>query len=217
MNQHPSALALDLIALGNEASPEIVAHLRGCTQCEAHVAASRPLSGPVPSWATQARPGLRWPWVGGGLLAAAILALTVISSRTRELPNPVFTRAKGQPSVAVYVEHRGEVRLWDGRSPVAAGDRLQLKVAGAGFKHLAVGVEEGDGWSTAFTGPVSATGETTLPQSFRVEADTTRLRLGLLLCDEECPADGLTSAARDTPRDAHRWWTAFDLSRKDAP
>jgi hypothetical protein len=127
------------------------------------------------------------------------------------------TRAKGSPSFAVHVEHRGEVRLWDGRSTVSAGDRLQLKVASAGYRHLVLGVQERGAWSTAFEGPVSPSGETVLPRSFRLEPDSTTLQLGLLFCDRPCSGSELQVAAAQARRDPKRWWSSFVITRKDAP
>ncbi len=212
ISTHPSRFALDLVALG-QPSVEVASHIAACEQCQAHVTEAMPATGAVPSWAHQSR-RFTWAWPLFATLCAAGLAMVVnfeMTDKTTEI-----TRAKGHPSIAVYIEHQGQVRLWDGRSTVSAGDRLQLKVAAAGFNHLAVGVaDEGSDWKTAFKGPVSSTGETILPRSFQVDPDTTTLHLGLLLCDSACADEGIADATQSTPRDTHRWWTSFVLTRKD--
>jgi len=214
---HPSSLALDLLALG-QGGPDVAAHVASCDSCRDQVRASAPLpSGPVPAW-VQRPPPRRLGWVLPVLVAAAAGLVGVVTYPPRHRVAPAAsTRPKGFPAFAVYVEHGGRVRLWDGRSTVSAGDQLQLKVSAAGFDRLVVGALDQGTWSPLFEGPVSTAGETTLPLSFRVDADGETVQLGLLWCDHPCPVSDLPAAAKVAPRDAHRWWTFVALRREETP
>ena len=90
-------------------------------------------------------------------------------------------------------------------------------MAPAGFRYLLVGTPGPDGWTVLHQGPVSPRGESALPRSFRVDQADAQLALGLLLCDAPCEASELEAAAREAPRDAHRWWTRLQLERGDEP
>jgi hypothetical protein len=139
----------------------------------------------------------------------------VLVVTARHTERTEMTTAKGFPSFAVWVDRGGRVQLWDGRAPFMAGDRIQLRVAAAGFRHLVVGLEEGGTWSVLYDGPVAPRGESDLPVSFRVDEQPGPMRLGLLLCAEGCGRPDLPRAAAQSPRDAERWWTDFNLRRTE--
>ena len=209
---HPSSYALDLLALGHADRPTRE-HLASCATCRAQVDASKPIDGPVPGWVPRTgRRAFTWtrPLFAMAVLSAAVVL--VVTARHSERQTETTT-AKGFPSFAVWVDRGGRVQLWDGRAPFVPGDRLQLRVAAAGFRHLVVGLEEGGTWSTLFDGPVSPKGESDLPVSFRVDERTGPMRLGLLLCARRCEHPDLSSSAAQAPRDAERWWTDFELRR----
>jgi hypothetical protein len=144
------------------------------------------------------------------------VALAVIVTGALRSDTPQ-TRSKGLPSVALYVEHRGDVRVWNGHSPIAAGDRLQLKIRSSGYKHALVGSEEDAGLKVIHSEVLSPSGETTLSRSFLVDAASDRVVIHLLLCDTTCSEGALKSAAKQSLRDEHQWWTRLVLVRKDAP
>jgi hypothetical protein len=211
MNEaHPSMLALDLAALGGS-DPVVERHVASCQECRARVQASAPSPEPVPVWVTAApRPA---PWSLRWLVPALVAAVAAVVVVTRSEP-PSSTRAKGQPSFALYVERGGVVRLWDGQQPVFAGDRLQLKVAASGFDSLQVGVAASDGgWRVVYQGAVDPAAETVLPESWVVDEADPSLRLGFLLCDGGCPEGEVARAATAAPRDARRWWSEFTMTR----
>jgi len=211
---HPSSLDLDFVALGSGRA-EVVAHVDSCERCQTHVAQSTPTLEVAPAWAQVApRPrfGLSW---GLGLAFATAMALLVVF--VRPMPNEPSTRAKGQPSFAVWVVRPEATTLWDGRSPLRSGDRLQLRLASAGFTQLVVGVEQGGHWEQLFEGPVNAEGETQLPQSWLVDDHDAVMRLGVLLCDGPCGEVPLLQVAREKPRAAARWWSEFSFKVGSAP
>lgn len=214
---HPSAFALDVAALGTP-GPELAEHLAACARCRAHLASSAPSEAAVPAWVHETRKPW-WsrlaPWPVLGAVAASVFVALVFRAPAPSDDSPDVTRAKGLPSFAIYVEHQGAVRLWDGHAPLSAGDRLQLKVAPAEFGRLVVGVETTEGWALLFEGAVKAHGETVLPESWLVDAKDRQQRLGLLLCAGACGAQDLSGAARAKVRDASRWWTEFRLEHME--
>lgn len=211
---HPSMLTLDLAALGR-LDPAVQRHLQGCMRCRSMVDASSPTGEPVPEWVHDARPARRpssFRWLAPVLLAA----MAVVGLMVPQFQGPVHeeTRAKGQPSFALYLERAGTVQLWDGQQPIVTGDRLQLKVAAAGFDALQVGVAGADGaWRVLYEGAVSPSAETMVPESWLVDDEDLTLTLGFLLCEGGCPANEVAFAAKRTPRDAHQWWSEFTLIR----
>ncbi len=214
--QHPSSIALDLLALGHE-DTTVRAHAAQCERCRAHLAEAAPGQGPVPAWVSTAAPTKRPRWrlaaIGGFATAAVALVVTQQHLMT-DPPGRFETRAKGQPSFALYLERAGTLTLWDGKAPVATGDRLQLKVAAAGFDYLQVGVSTADGgWHSVFHGAVKPESETIVPESWVVDDADPVLHLGFLLCDGRCDATALPAAAQQAPRDSHQWWSEFTLRR----
>ncbi len=209
---HPSVLALDLAALkGPDAT--LQRHLETCASCRAHVTAASPSTEPVPTWA-QTAAGSRWrlrlPWLSA---AAAVVASLVFFVTLRQ-PEET-TRSKGHPSFALYIERGHKVHLWDGRSPVHTDDRLQLKVAAAGFSYLVVGLDTPQGWRSVYEGEVDPNAATPLPNSWRVDEKDPVVHLGFLLCHGACKPAELEAAAVERPRTSQRWWSDFSLQRSD--
>jgi hypothetical protein len=202
-------MSLDLLALGHGSEAD-TAHVAGCEVCRQHVARSQPTREPLPAWAHPRPWWSRWAPGGVGLVLAAAVALVLLRA-PGEPPLEPQTRAKGQPSFALYVEDGGRVHLWNGVEALPPGARLQAKVNGAGFTRVLVGVETTAGWSTLYEGALAAHGETTLPSSWRVDDHDPALKLGFLLCDGPCAAGELAAEARAATRDGHRWWAPFSM------
>lgn len=215
MNSHPSFYELDVFSLTGD--PRTAAHVSRCEVCSKYLASHHPVS-TLPSWAKNvtSQP-LRSPWQPRWVAVAALatLGLTVMSRTTLFVTQPE-TRVKAVPSFALYVEHENAVRLWERGSPVETGDRLQLKVAGSGFRHLVVGsrANTAEGWQLLHEGPVAPVGGSTLPQSFLVDATDEVMTLGLLFCDATCTLEDLRAAASRHLRDEHRWFSEVVLKRK---
>ncbi|RLB52938.1 MAG: hypothetical protein DRJ42_13440 [Deltaproteobacteria bacterium] len=112
---------------------------------------------------------MRWGIGATGL--AALVAITFLILR----PGPVtdsteYTTVRGAPAVGLYVKRGTRVMLWDGQRPVAAGDRLRLKVVAEGFTHVSV-LTEGDAgdYSILYEASVEPSGENVLPPAWEVD------------------------------------------------
>ena len=127
-----SDLALDRL-LRDEPSPAAGAaraHLAACEKCrarmaelEAERAAFRAAPPPLRRPAPRRRLGRALGAAAAGLAAAAAFALLL---RPEE-----GTRAKGGPSIGVWVEHDGRLRRAQSGERVAPGDFVQLTYSGA--------------------------------------------------------------------------------------
>jgi hypothetical protein len=210
MTSHPSGLALDRVALGIGDHAD-VSHVADCAQCQAHVARSRPVDEPLPSWAVAPR---WWRRAVPGLLALATVfgALVWVAGPTATSSAEPSVRVKGLPSLALYVAGPGAPRLWNGSDPVSVGSRLQARINGAGFTSLVVGLERAGGWSVLYEGALVPDGETMLPTSWLVDEADASLHLGFLLCASRCGAVDLPRPGLAGPRDEARWWSDFTLS-----
>jgi hypothetical protein len=179
VNAHPSQYTLDRAALGASVAPPDAAHLSACARCAA-VVASRRAAPPRPAWLDDVRlppaaPRPRLPWLRWVALlpvaTAAVAALVLLPGDRRPVDGPEGIRAKGTPSVAVYLKRADAVVAWDGRAPLRTGDRIRLGVRGAGYGYVSVAsippapAQPG----VLYSGALSPEGETLLPIGFRVD------------------------------------------------
>jgi len=143
---HPSFLALDRAHLG-AATHDVVAHLEQCGACREYLEtlATTELA-PSSALRQQALDRKKSPIPRSGWLAAAALAATFCGLILFIGPDqPPATRAdeayvgeKGFRSVWIYVRHGTETQLWDGKRPVAAGDRVRLKIDAGSYHRVEV-------------------------------------------------------------------------------
>lgn len=140
--EHPSFFVQDQWASGVDVAPEARRHLEACAQCRARAEGLRGVE-VTPDWARRikARPvrapalARTWVWAAGAGALATAAVLLLLSAPP---PDPPTTTIRGAPAVAVYVSRRSHVSLWDGREPLAPGDRLRVEIAGEGFTHATV-------------------------------------------------------------------------------
>jgi hypothetical protein len=141
VSDHPSFLLLDRASLGIF-MPEVTAHLAGCAQCQTYLKSLAETT--VPQRARPPRldarsPRLRtWVATGAGALAAAAAIAIVARPTAPSSEMDLYVASKGAEAAWLYVKHGNETRLWDGKSAVAPGDRLRLKVEPGRFGHLQV-------------------------------------------------------------------------------
>jgi hypothetical protein len=141
LSDHPSFLLLDRASLGI-LMPEVTAHLTVCAQCQAYLKSLAET--PVPPRAQpprlEARVPRSWSWVTAGAGAVAVAAAIAIMARPAPPTSEtdLYIASKGAEAAWLYVKHGSETRLWDGKSAVAPGDRLRLKVEPGRFGHLQV-------------------------------------------------------------------------------
>ncbi len=174
MSDHPSYLALDRLALGADASADEAcrAHVLGCGLCRRHVEALAARPALPERLRAVPRPKR---WLGGFSLALGALAsLAVFWVVARDADD---IRTKGSATVAVFVKRGEEVFMWDNRSPLRTGDRVQLSIEPASMRF--VYVRDGEG-RPMYDGPLE-NGVTTLPLSWRVEGAGEAERLVVVL------------------------------------
>jgi hypothetical protein len=185
---HPSYLALDRFSLGGVAS-DVAPHLEICAECRAYVASlteSAPASGIVAvkvGIERQRRSGLLVWWTASSVLAAAACLLLVFG---RFSPPPIATvedpassegvanyvGAKGLLSVWIYVKRGPITQLWDGKTPVLAGDRLRIKVDPAGYDRVEVySLQEPEAPALLYAGAVSPGHDRALPEAWEIDGE----------------------------------------------
>jgi hypothetical protein len=126
----PSLLEADRWAVTGD---ERLATLRGDPAWDAHLAATAPLH-EVPAWvlALDARPRRRRWWAAlAGALATAAVLLALIAVRP---PGP-YVGDKGVTAAVIHVAGAPSggapsgVTVWDGQTPLLAGDRFRVELA----------------------------------------------------------------------------------------
>lgn len=217
MTVHPSKLRLDALSLGAD-DPSAAAHLGECEQCAAHVARVQQTL-PIPAWvrelgASRRRGSGKWSWlyrwvIGGVVAASAAGVLVRMNSGNADRIDP---RAKGTPSVAVYIKRHGAISLWDGQAPLQPGDAVQLKVAPYGYSRVTVSALQDGTLTELYQGP--AAGDGLLPRSWTVDdAPGTEV---LLIAFSRSPLSkaGQEAALAKLPRTEEVWATRLQLAKK---
>ncbi len=209
---HPSRLALDRHALG-ETSAGLDAHLAGCSECRAHIEATRqPL--PVPRWVADAS-ATRSCWRGWRRAAVAVAAAVSAAGLVFFLPHPPpSTTAKGQPTVTVWLKRGDAVSAWDGKSPVRGGDAIRLEAMPAGYAYLTVVFAAGGGLTTLFAAKVDPSGKPTLTPAWSLDGEGRQEHLAVLFT--RAPVDDASLDELLSRRDAQAW-SIHEILPKESP
>jgi hypothetical protein len=90
------------------------------------------------------------------------------------VPSPQEIREKGAgPAIALYLKRNHEVRAWDGRESVEAGDSLRLEIAPAGYDYVVVATPGAEASAPSgaplYAGAIDPAHPTLLPVSWRVD------------------------------------------------
>jgi hypothetical protein len=97
---------------------------------------------------------------------------------------PAYLGVKGFRSVWIYVKRGTETELWDGKRPVAPGDRVRLKVDLGAYRHVAVYSLDDAGHATRlFAGGRSQGQNFTLPDAWEVDDSAQPERLFVIFSD----------------------------------
>lgn len=149
----PTTFALDVyFAAGTESDPELAQHVAGCARCSAYLRqlaalaeAALPLQ---PSAARPARRSRSWLTAGAFVSACAAVALWLNTGDS-------YVGNKGLPAVQALIRSAGQASVWDGKTPLRAGDAIALRTDCDRFTHVTVAVAEGRaqrGWKRVFEG-----------------------------------------------------------------
>lgn len=187
---HPSYLELDTMFLAmhrqGSGAPPWAAHCRDCVHCQRYLQdLQHRAAAPLPPWLGarhERRAGwwarLRARWSRPLLLipfsaAAAGLAVALVL-KGEPLPPalpPAAVRAKGGPSISVYIKRGDRVTQWDGQLRLRAQDRIRLQVSGAGYSQVTVALPPPGGgqlYQVLYAGALPPTAPTALPVSWEV-------------------------------------------------
>jgi hypothetical protein len=226
---HPSFFALDRLRLGDD-DHALRGHVAGCSRCRAYVdadadavAGPRPLS--APAWlsgvtlrpiprphVTRARRLPAWLFLPSLAAVAAAAALWLVVRPTLRLGDSPAAdpfagiRAKGPPSVVVFVKRDGRVLPWDGSFSLRAGDALRLQVAASAYSRVSVASVAADAGApeVLYDGALDGERPTLLPVSFRVDQRGQREVLSLVLSRRTiAPADHRQGG---TPAEEQQSW-----------
>ncbi len=213
---HPSYLQLDRIALGAVAR-DWELHVKTCARCARYLQRQQqPIS--VPAWVHKIpndEPALprRQRLFLFAMAAAAALVVAVVTPRVLA---PSATSEKGTPAIAVYVKRGDAVSLWDGRTPLASNDRLQLEVKPEGLRHLAVALRPVSGpWQLLYRSEVAGN-ETRVPESWRLDEEPGPETLGIALSSEPISDSQLMPILERQVRERGIWTTLLVLPKTTA-
>jgi len=217
---HVSTFALDVYyANGKTGDPSLASHLETCAHCRGYLASleASELAAP-PAWApppVKKGPRLRriLAFSAGAMALAAGVAVIVHSMNSDE---GGYVASKGAPAAQALVRSEGRSRIWDGRSPVRAGDAIALRAGCEGFTHVAVIAPSGDGWSRLFDGgcpPASAP----LPFTLVVDDAPGEERVGVVFSAARLDDDMLRDAVRRRDRTNKAWVVEFVFPKVITP
>lgn len=218
-------------------------HLRSCLTCQDYLfSLQKRAAAPVPAWVsglTTQRPSL-WQrflqalqpqlLVPVAATAAAGLALILAphggtDSSPAQRPGPSAPadqelRAKGGPSVVVFIKRGDKVTQWDGRMRLRAQDRIRLQVAGAGYSQVTVALQQPGGAQVLYSGelPATAAAPTALPVSWEVSGPGQAEVLAVILSPqrlaEASPSRPLDLATLRRQREL--WVTELVMEKEEA-
>lgn len=152
-NSEPTTFALDVYYAGG-GDPELAPHVRACARCSAYLAQLGALEQPPlplpPLAAKKARPRLL---VAAGAFASACAALLLWLNAGDD-----YVGSKGLPGVQALIRSGAQASVWDGKTPLRAGDAVALRTDCDHFSHVTVAVAEGGArtrWKRVFEGSCS--------------------------------------------------------------
>ena len=212
--RHPSAFALDLYFVdGTDAA--VAEHVASCAACSAYLDGLRALDAdgarlavPAARKVTSLR---RFVAPAAAVLAlAAGLALWV---RSRPAGDESYVGVKGAPALQVLVRDGEQTRIWDGRSPVHAGDAVALHVACEHLEHVTVTTEDKHGLVRLWDGPCPKP-PAALPFTLRVDDQPGREHFAVVMGKARLDDLALRSALRTSTRAADVWVFAVELPKE---
>lgn len=187
---------------------EVTDHLATCAECAAYVAeldaiAATPAVRRPPRW----RRALA---VTGGVLALAAGVLLFVRSRPAPVDEDAYVGVKGVPAAQILVRRDGQVRVWDGVSPVRAGDAIAVSVACEQFAHVTVAAPD---VTRVWEGQCART--STLPFTLVVDKQPGTERFSVVLSPKPLDDARLGTALRSSLRSADAWTIDFAFPKEE--
>jgi hypothetical protein len=214
-----SAFALDVYWASTCAGdPALARHIEECAQCRAYLAMlgeadAVPVREAVSALRPRAMPGRRRvaASVAAGLALAAGVAV-FIGARAGTPTDPGYVGVKGTPSVQLLVHHGNETKIWDGRSPVHAGDAIALRAACGDLAHASVVARDParGAWTRLSDAPCPEGGDV-LPFTLVVDGKSRNEHIAVVMSAERLPDGELERAAGDAERSARAWVVRFEI------
>jgi hypothetical protein len=222
---HVSTFELDVLwASGQKRDAALEAHLAECERCAAYLAsldARRDAGAPVTSLPARAavanvaqsrRARGRRGWVLPVLGAVALAASVPLLMRTSRLQRDSYVATKGTPAVEILIHRDQDTRVWDGHSPIRAGDTLALRVACEGLDTAAVAAPAETSWTRLSEAPCPSAGAP-LPFTLRVDDEPGDEKLAVVLSHGTMDAAALDRAVKETQRTGDVWVVTFVLPK----
>ncbi len=216
-----STFALDVFwASGRTGNVPLENHVAGCERCRAYLASLDALGAasvpPVTERAVRPATRRRWalPAAASALAVAAGVALFAGGRAQEESPGTApYVGVKGTPAVQLLVHRDRETRIWDGRSPVRAGDALALRVACEGLKRVTVAAPGTSGWGRLSSAECPSHDDP-LPFTLLVNDEPGAEKLAVVLTRGEIDDDELGKAIAESRRAADAWVVTFVLPKE---
>jgi hypothetical protein len=191
-------------------------HVAGCAPCRTYLAMLDEVCADDANVATGVHARPRAPrqlrvlaHVTAAIAFAAGIGVFVESALPRTAPS-TYVGVKGTPSVQLLVHRDRETSIWDGQSPVRAGDALAIRTACGDLANVAVAAEDparGE-WMRLSDAPCSPTGDV-LPFTLVVDGDSENERIAVVMSDARLTDEALARAAHGTERSPHVWVVRF--------
>jgi hypothetical protein len=207
---HVSSFELDVYFASGEDEGDregaTARHVAECARCRAYLEGLEALSALPPPARTRRR--LWIPAVATLALAAGIaLFVSRERSRTEELN---YVGTKGSPAAQILIRSAGQVRVWDGASPVRPGDALAVHVACEEFSYVTVATES---VARPWEGPCATT-PSTLPFTLVVDDQPGREHFNVVLSRARLTDEGLRAAIVGETRGRNVWTISFDFVKE---
>lgn len=228
--KHASSFELDVYFASQPAEREVAVeeHVAGCPRCRAYLEALDRVLAAMPAEAQRERTEKPRPWRSMrwkqqrrlasvlGVLAVAASAVVYFGAR-RDKSEDGYVGVKGAPGAQILLRRDGQVRVWDGVSPVRAGDAIAVDVACEQFNHVTVAAEQASGTVTrAWEGDCPTKKPSPLPFTLVVDEQPGREHFSVVLhrahhLDDE----QLRSALRGSVRTGDVWTIDFAFAKED--
>jgi hypothetical protein len=215
---HVSTFALDVYFANGQTGDEALArHVESCADCKGYLAQlaayAQPPARPVVVAKSPKKRTLAGAALGAMALAAGIAV--VVHSMQRETSEP-YVASKGAPAAQAIVRSEGRSRIWDGRSPIHAGDAIAFRAGCEGFKQVTVASPSRSSWSRLFEGGCPS-GSDPLPFTLVADDEPGDERIVVVFSGARLDDEALRSAASGRSHSHAAWVIEFVFPKAPRP